>query len=855
MRVLKFAMRRCMLFLAAGLASFAPAQPTFTHPDRVRYDGQCFTIDGKDTFLFSGAFHYFRCPKELWRERFRRIKEAGFNAVETYVPWNWSERNKPRGPNDFSQVDLKDLDDWMTMAEKEFGLYTILRPGPYICSEWATGGYPNWLTSFRPSALPETADWFRTDDPVYLDWCRHWYDAVAKVAAKHQLTRMPKGRHGLILWQVENEYDFAGLPDPVMRNQLRALIKDTREDGIEIPIFTCWTHPIRDPRGDPLLSQAFDAPNQYPGFNIQSAVDAIRDQHDAQPYAPKAVTELQGGWFGQVGGLAASEQNGISPEQTNALTLLAIQNGLTFSNYYMLFGGTNFGDWGGQGITTSYDYFAPIREWGGVGPKYRYVQAIGRMLQKYGPDLARSAAIDSPVASDQEKVQIGARRGPSGAVYLFVRNADRKAPAKGRLGGAVAYDLGPFGMNVYRYSGDPAQGAWIADPAPAPAPKALPAPMRLAQAEVGVPHPVDWRPAPRHATTRTLGVYDSRFLFFRAAAPQGATGSLWLRPSGDELIGLQPASPETRQGGQVWPSARDLTLVSLNPGWPNGGIGMEQERGVADVRLLTDLPTGVTLGGWKSKRIDDPSDRSLVGPDVDTTGWTDGDDPSLFVPHSTWVVRTSFQVDHPIAPETVLSIPAVDDEGWFYVNGQLVGEIHRWGTPSTFPIASALRQGRNDVALVIRNNDGAGGLTDPVTIEPPLPESRAFDWQWTDRTRIDSYQSYGLDTAATLAENEHPKPEGPRQVHGSLLVSSRVSFPRPTGDNVAWEIVLEAGGDGFLTLNGHPLGRYWEVGPQRAFFLPGPWLKDRNVLELTVVPGRFGDRIKSAEIRALPMER
>src|SRR4051812_3211114 len=47
--------------------------------DRIRFDSACLTIDGKDTFIYSGAFHYFRCPKELWRDRFKKIKEADFN--------------------------------------------------------------------------------------------------------------------------------------------------------------------------------------------------------------------------------------------------------------------------------------------------------------------------------------------------------------------------------------------------------------------------------------------------------------------------------------------------------------------------------------------------------------------------------------------------------------------------------------------------------------------------------------------------------------------------------------------------------------------------------------------------------
>src|SRR3954451_12806744 len=71
--------------------------------DRVTYDKQCLTIDGKDTFIFSGAFHYFRCPKELWRDRLAKMKAAGCNAVETYVAWNWHEREKPASLDDYSK--------------------------------------------------------------------------------------------------------------------------------------------------------------------------------------------------------------------------------------------------------------------------------------------------------------------------------------------------------------------------------------------------------------------------------------------------------------------------------------------------------------------------------------------------------------------------------------------------------------------------------------------------------------------------------------------------------------------------------------------------------------------------------
>ena len=114
--------------LALSLAARGLTARHFPHPDRIRYDAQGLYIEGKPVFIYSGAFHYFRCPKELWQDRFQTIKNAGFNAVETYVPWNWHELKPPKRSDDFSQMNLRDLDDWLKLAE-EFGFYVIIRPG------------------------------------------------------------------------------------------------------------------------------------------------------------------------------------------------------------------------------------------------------------------------------------------------------------------------------------------------------------------------------------------------------------------------------------------------------------------------------------------------------------------------------------------------------------------------------------------------------------------------------------------------------------------------------------------------------------------------------------------------------
>ena len=101
-------------------------------------------LNGVPTKLYSGAIHYFRVPKQYWYDRLMKLKSAGLNGVETYVPWNLHE-SKP-GKFDFSG-DL-DLEHFLSVAKK-LDLFVLLRPGPYICSEWDWGGLPYWLLQER----------------------------------------------------------------------------------------------------------------------------------------------------------------------------------------------------------------------------------------------------------------------------------------------------------------------------------------------------------------------------------------------------------------------------------------------------------------------------------------------------------------------------------------------------------------------------------------------------------------------------------------------------------------------------------------------------------------------------------
>ena len=97
---------------------------TFT----VEKDG--FRLGGEPFRVISGAIHYFRVPREYWRDRLIKLKACGFNTVETYVAWNMHEPSE----GEFDYSDMLDIEDFLATAA-ELGLYAIIHPGPYICSE------------------------------------------------------------------------------------------------------------------------------------------------------------------------------------------------------------------------------------------------------------------------------------------------------------------------------------------------------------------------------------------------------------------------------------------------------------------------------------------------------------------------------------------------------------------------------------------------------------------------------------------------------------------------------------------------------------------------------------------------
>ena len=123
-----------------------------------------YLLNGEHIQLMSAAFHYFRVHPDYWEDTFKKIANAGLNTVETYIAWNIHE---PR-PGEYHFEGGKDIERYLNLAQK-YNLLVIIRPGPYICTEWDFGGLPYWL-------LKEDGIELRTKDPKYLQHVLNCFD-------------------------------------------------------------------------------------------------------------------------------------------------------------------------------------------------------------------------------------------------------------------------------------------------------------------------------------------------------------------------------------------------------------------------------------------------------------------------------------------------------------------------------------------------------------------------------------------------------------------------------------------------------------------------------------------------------
>ncbi|XP_032953825.1 beta-galactosidase-1-like protein 3 isoform X3 [Rhinolophus ferrumequinum] len=298
-----------------------------------------FTLGGHKFLIFGGSIHYFRVPRAYWRDRLLKLKACGFNTVTTYVPWNLHEPQ--RGKFDFSGN--LDLEAFVLMAA-EIGLWVILRPGPYICSEIDLGGLPSWLLQDPNLRL-------RTTDNGFVEAVNQYFDhLMARVVPLQYHQGGP-----IIAVQVENEYGSFNKDKDYMPYLQKALLK----------------------RGIVELLLTSDSEKEVQRGSIKGVLatlnmnafqeNAIKSLHKMQRNKPIMVMEYWVGWFDTWG---SGEHKVTNADDVEKTVSEFIKFEISF-NIYMFHGGTNFGFINGAinfGRHTDYD--AVLTEAGDYTNKY-----------------------------------------------------------------------------------------------------------------------------------------------------------------------------------------------------------------------------------------------------------------------------------------------------------------------------------------------------------------------------------------------------------------------------------------------------------------------------------------------------
>lgn len=361
------------LYLKTIIATLLFSLSTLTAQAR----GGDFTA-GKNTFLLNGQpfvvkaaeLHYPRIPRPYWDQRIKMCKALGMNTICLYVFWNIHEQQE--GKYDFTGNN--DVAAFCRLAQKN-GMYVIVRPGPYVCAEWEMGGLPWWLLKKKDIRL-------REDDPYFLARVKAFEAEVGRQLAP--LTIQNGGP--IIMVQVENEYGSYGINKQYV-SQIRDIVKASGFD--KVTLFQCdWASNFENNGLDDLLWTM----NFGTGSNIDAQFKRLKQ---LRPETPLMCSEFWSGWFDKWG---ARHETRPAKAMVEGIDEMLSKN-ISFS-LYMTHGGTSFGHWAGANSpgfapdVTSYDYDAPINEYGHATPKF---WELRKTMQKYNggkrlPDVPKPAA-------------------------------------------------------------------------------------------------------------------------------------------------------------------------------------------------------------------------------------------------------------------------------------------------------------------------------------------------------------------------------------------------------------------------------------------------------------------------------
>ncbi|KAK4785758.1 hypothetical protein SAY86_002447 [Trapa natans] len=264
---------------------------------------------------------------------------------------------------------------------------------------------------------------FRTDNQPFKYEMQKFTKMIVQMMKSEKLFQSQGGP--IILSQIENEFGPVeyeiGQPGQVYTDWAA---KMAVAQGTGVP----WVMCKQDDAPDPII-------NTCNGFYCDYF-------YANKPYKPKIWTEAWTGWYTEFGGAVPHR-----PVEDLAFSVARfIQKGGSYVNYYMYHGGTNFGRTsGGPFIATSYDYDAPLDEFGLLRqPKWGHLKDLHRAIKLCEPALV---AVDPIVISLGPRHEAHVFKSNSGACAAFLANYDTESFGKLPFAN-MHYNLPPWSISI-----------------------------------------------------------------------------------------------------------------------------------------------------------------------------------------------------------------------------------------------------------------------------------------------------------------------------------------------------------------------------------------------------------------------
>lgn len=166
---------------------------------QLTYRNGRFWNDDAPFYLIAAEYPYFRERPENWDDRLTKLRDAAVNTITFYIPWRHHLRiENGRRTFDFTGR-TKDSRNVVGFIEKvaSYGLYMIIKPGPFVHSELNIGGLPDLVSpSFNPGMPParrhhggpcywsyDASQLPAPFEPIFDELVHEWMLAVREVIA------------------------------------------------------------------------------------------------------------------------------------------------------------------------------------------------------------------------------------------------------------------------------------------------------------------------------------------------------------------------------------------------------------------------------------------------------------------------------------------------------------------------------------------------------------------------------------------------------------------------------------------------------------------------------------------------